>query len=406
MSFETVNAFVTAFIAEIDSDATFVDSWNARASEFKKLFKKTKSKTKKDKNAPKKNSSAYIFFCNDKRSQVKDEHPELKNNEILKELGLLWKKYKDEKISEVKKYEKKAADDKLRYQDEIKNYVPEVDVEEEPKEKMPRKKKAAGEPKKGKSAYIFFCADERLKLKEEQLKEEQPEMLAKEILAELGARWKLFKDKNPQGVKKYEEMAANDKKRYEEEMKNYVPVAADEENPVAEKTKKTKKTKAAGEPKKGKSAYIFFCADERALLKEEKPEMPAKEVLVELGARWKALSDKEKEKYNKLAAEDKKRYEEDVKNYVPVEGVEEPKKKKAAPKKQRKAANKIEIEDDEDDNVDVEVEEKSNEDLIREIVDNFEGDTITKGAIKAELKKRGVEIEKDELNDIINKIYE
>jgi hypothetical protein len=389
MSFETVNALFTRFLE--DNDSSLLDAWNLQSSELKNLFKKTKAK--KDKNAPKKNSSAYIFFCNDKRAEVKDEHPELKNNEILKELGLLWKKYKDEKPTEVKKYEKKAADDKERYQEEMKNYVPSDDVEEQPKEKKTRKKKAAGAPKKGKSAYMFFCADERVKIKEE-----EPEMPAKDVLAELGNRWKIFKDKNPEAVKKYEKMAADDKVRYEEEMKNYVPVPV-EENPVADDKKKTKKKKATGEPKKGKSAYIFFCADERPIVKEENPEMPAKEILAELGARWKKLSDEEKEKYNELAAEDKKRYEEDMKNYVPVEENEEPKEnKKAAPKK-KKQVKQPEPEPEPE-------PEKSNEDIVREILDNFEGDTVTKKAIKEELKKRGVEIGKDELNEIIEKLNE
>ena len=391
MSFETVNAFVTAFIAEIDSDSTFVDSWNARASDFKKLFKKAKSK--KDKNAPKKNSSAYIFFCNDKRPEVKEDHPELKNNEILKELGLLWKKFKDEKPKEVKKYEKKAADDKERYQEEMKNYVPSEEVEEEPKEKKPRKKKAAGEPKKGKSAYMFFCADERIKLKQE-----RPEIEAKEVLAELGSRWKVYKEKNLQGVAKYEEAAREDKARYEEEMKNYVPPVEE----VADDKKKTKKKKAEGEPKKGKSAYIFFCADERPIVKEEHPEMPAKEILAELGARWKALDEEDKEKYNKLASEDKIRYQEEMKNYVPKEDEAPKEKKKAAPKKQRKEKEPVLVIEEEEE----EEEKKSNEDIVKEILDNFEGDTVTKKAIKEELKNRGVEIGKDELNEIIAKLNE
>ena len=391
MSFETVNAFVTAFIADIDSDSTFLDSWNARASDFKKLFKKTKSK--KDKNAPKKNSSAYIFFCNDKRPEVKEDYPELKNNHILKELGLLWKKCKDEKPKEVKKYEKKAADDKERYQEEMKNYVPSEEVEDEPKEKKPRKKKAAGAPKKGKSAYMFFCADERIKLKQE-----QPEMTAKEVLTELGARWKVYKEKNLQGVANYEEAALEDKTRYEEEMKNYVPLVEEEKK---DEKKKTKKKKADGEPKKGKSAYIFFCADERPIIKEEHPDMPAKEILAKLGARWKALDDEDKEKYNKLSSDDKIRYQEEMKNYVPKEDEEPKEKKKAAPKKQRKEKEQVLVIDEED-----EEEKKSNEDIVKEIVDNFEGDTVTKKAINEELKKRGVEIGKDELNEIIAKLNE
>ena len=46
----------------------------------------------------------------------------------------------------------------------------------------------------------------------------------------------------------------------------------------------------------------------------------------------------------------------------------------------------------------------SNEDIVRDIIENYDGDNITKKAIKEELEKRGVEVEKDELKEIINKI--
>lgn len=129
--------------------------------------------------------------------------------------------------------------------------------------------------------------------------------------------------------------------------------------------------------------------------------MPAKEILAKLGARWKALDDEDKEKYNKLSSDDKIRYQEEMKNYIPKEDEEPKEKKKAAPKKQRKEKEQVLVIDEED-----EEEKKSNEDIVKEIVDNFEGDTVTKKAINEELKKRGVEIGKDELNKIIAKLNE
>ena len=45
------------------------------------------------------------------------------------------------------------------------------------------------------------------------------------------------------------------------------------------------------------NAYMRFSAAERPKLKEELPDMPPKEVLKELGKRWSALSDAEKDPY-------------------------------------------------------------------------------------------------------------
>ena len=49
--------------------------------------------------------------------------------------------------------------------------------------------------------------------------------------------------------------------------------------------------------KKNPTAYIRFCNQERSRLKQELPDTPPKEVLVILGARWKALSDEEKQPF-------------------------------------------------------------------------------------------------------------
>lgn len=58
--------------------------------------KKTKApKAKKDPNAPKKPSGAYIFFCNDKRGEVKKANPEYGVAQIGKELGAMWKDVTD-----------------------------------------------------------------------------------------------------------------------------------------------------------------------------------------------------------------------------------------------------------------------------------------------------------------------
>lgn len=57
----------------------------------KKVKKPREKKAKKDPNQPKKPCGAYIFFCNEKRPDVKKDHPDWGVAQIGKELGAQWK---------------------------------------------------------------------------------------------------------------------------------------------------------------------------------------------------------------------------------------------------------------------------------------------------------------------------
>jgi hypothetical protein len=65
-----------------------------RKAEGEKTKKKAKA-SKKDPDAPKRNKSAYMFFCDDKRAEVKKEFPELKMTDISKKLAEKWKALSD-----------------------------------------------------------------------------------------------------------------------------------------------------------------------------------------------------------------------------------------------------------------------------------------------------------------------
>jgi len=334
MSFTVANEYVIAFLtAQVESGAinsSILDSWKDQEEGFKTLLEKDgKKKEKKDKNAPKGAKSAYILFCADERPKVKEEEPGMDSKKIASELGKRWKELKDDDEEKVKKYQKMAEEDKVRFQKEMENYVPgEV---EESKEKKTRKKKDKNAPKGSKSAYIIFCTEER-----PQVKEDIPNISAKEVLAELGKRWKALKDEDKI---KYQEMADEDKVRFKAEMENYVP------GEVEDTKEKTRKKKDKNAPKGARSAYILFCSDERAQVKEDIPDISAKDVLVELGKRWKALKDDDEDRYNeyqKMADEDKVRFKTEMESYVPGEEVEEKekvkrKKDKNAPKGARSA---------------------------------------------------------------------
>ena len=197
-------------------------------------------------------------------------------------------------------------------------------VEEILPKKAKRVKKPKDAPKNPKSAYVIFCQEKR-----QEVKTGNPEMPAKEIMKELG---KLWQETEENERAKFKVMAEDDKKRYTEEMANYVP---SEEPETKEKKKKVKKSKNA--PKNASGPYIFFCKDEREIVKKEMPNLNAKEIMAELGKRWKEIKDTDAAvKYKKMAEEDKKRYAEDMEKYVPNEE-EETKTKKPRAKKPKDA---------------------------------------------------------------------
>lgn len=173
-----------------------------------------------------------------------------------------------------------------------------------------RKKKDPLAPKRGKSAYLFFCADFRDTVK----KDLGADSKATDVTKELGARWNTLKESksknDKQKLSKYEKMAEEDKSRYEAEKAEYVPPEGDEKPNRRGGKKNVEKTG----PKRAKSAYLFFCDAHRNTIKSEHPEMKATEITGELGRRWNDLKEDSSRKdefseYEKLAAEDKQRYE-------------------------------------------------------------------------------------------------
>ena len=191
------------------------------------------------------------------------------------------------------------------------------------KDKKDKKDKSA--PKKPKTSYIFFCQKIR-----SEIKEENPEINTREIMREMGRRWKDLEDKS-----EFITLSEEDKVRYEEEIKNYVPSETSNfEKPKSEKkpkktttTEKPKKTTTTEKPKKPKTAYIIFCQEKRPEIKNENPEMSAKEITKELGRRWKELSEEEKLEFKQeeKVQEEKVQEEEVQEEKVQEEKVQEEK---------------------------------------------------------------------------------
>jgi len=188
--------------------------------DFKDIEKKTTSSAKKEKrdpDAPKAAKNSFIFFCSEKRSEVKEENPGMKPSDITKKLGKMWREMDDEDKEE---FQDKAKEDKERFNDEMGDYEP-TDGFKCPK-KSPKKESLS--PKRGRSSYIFFCSNKRQEVTDKLVSEGKKKT---EVLKKLGEMWRELDedDKEP-----YEKLAKKDKKRYENEMKAFNPVENDDDD--------------------------------------------------------------------------------------------------------------------------------------------------------------------------------
>ena len=242
--------------------------------------------------------------------------------------------------------------------DLLKKFAPKAKRTSSDKLKDPNK------PKRGRSAYILFCADERPVAKSA-LDDGTPPT---EVTSELGRRWKQLKEStkpaDKKRYKKYEDASTVDKKRYDDEMADYVPPSDEElELLAANKPKRgrksTKKTTEEGKPKRGRSAYIFYCQDYRPVVKQEMGDAKATEVTTELGRRWTTVRDAggdEYDKYVKLAEADKARYASEMATWDGGEAVVKPAPKTKTTKKAKPVSPKP-VTPQEDDDADTDTEE-------------------------------------------------
>ncbi len=313
-----VIGFLNAYGGEQEAIESMVNNWNSDDVQnllSESIGAKTKKNGKKAKvkGQPKKNKSAYLFFCDRYRSEIKEENPSLKTSEITSKLGEAWKEIKGdgERGDEMKEYEEKAAQDKIRYEDEKRNFVPPSPsaLKEEKKEK--KKKKSSG-PKRNKSAYLFFCQFMRPGVKEQLGNEGKP----KNVTQELGKQWNELKgdEERTEEYEKYVNLAAEDKERYNRECDELTPKDLSSEDESvnssgSEKSttssKKSKKVKVpAAKKNKKKGGYVVYCKKHRASVKAANKGLKAAEVTAKLAEMWGELDDEEKKKWEDGMADD------------------------------------------------------------------------------------------------------
>lgn len=199
------------------------------------------------------------------------------------------------------------------------------------------------------SSYAFFvqtCREEHKK------KHPGENVVFAEFSKKCAEKWKTMTAKDK---RRFEEMAEKDKARYEKEMVNYVPPAGEG------KGKRKKRQKDPNAPKRALSAFFFFCQIERPSVRKIMPSSSVGDIAKELGKRWEGVTDRTR--YDKMAVEDKKRYEKEMAIYKKggVVGAAGAKKAKPAEKPKPVEESDEEDEDDDDDDDDEDDDDEDDE---------------------------------------------
>ena len=119
----TLNDHVLNFLE--NNSENLIKKWKSKTNQDSlKLLIKTecpkKTKKVKDPDAPQKNKSAYMIFCQDKREEVKGEG--ITGQLIFTRLGEMWEKCKSNNTKSFKEYQQKAESDLKRYKIEMEDY--------------------------------------------------------------------------------------------------------------------------------------------------------------------------------------------------------------------------------------------------------------------------------------------
>lgn len=78
-------------------------------------------------------------------------------------------------------------------------------------------------------------------------------------------------------------------------------------------------------PKRGKSGFLYFCDEQRPILKENNKNITVKEIVSQLGKLWRQLKDdNETEKYDLLSIQDRDRYRDEMVTYKKKKGSHSP----------------------------------------------------------------------------------
>jgi len=202
--------------------------------------------------------------------------------------------------------EEEVSEDEVDEDEESEEEARPVKKSKAPAAKGGKKDKDPNKPKRNMSAYFLFSTAQRARIKSE-----NPGVAFGDLARLISAEFKALPEKER---RKWDKKAAEDKERYEEEMRNYVGPDEDSDEAGGKKRKK-KAAKDPNKPKRNMSAFFLYSTAHRAEVKAQNPGISFGEVAKIISQQFKSLPQSEKSKWEKKAAKDKARYQEEMKAY-------------------------------------------------------------------------------------------
>jgi len=183
----------------------------------------------RDPNAPKRNMSAYLLYQNAMRNQFRRENPGMTFGQLAKYTSAM---YKCMTPQEKELWNQRASQDKDRYNAEMAAYAPppghdargNLIEDHRVQSRKVKKVKDPNAPKRARGSFVFFTFTMR-----PQIMKESPGIKFVELGTRMGERWRAL---TPEEKKKYEDMAAEDKIRFNSEMQKYMAQKAAAEPPA------------------------------------------------------------------------------------------------------------------------------------------------------------------------------
>jgi hypothetical protein len=277
-------------------------------------------KPARDPGAPKRNMSAYLLYQNAMREQFKAQNPGMSFGQLSKYTSAMYAQLTPE---EKEAWQARAEADKARYGHELNTYMPPPGYDQKgeqivviPKVKgSKRVHKDVNAPKKNVSAYLLYQNAMR-----DKFKRDNPGMSFGQLSKYTSH---MYKNLSTEEKAAWEQVAQQDKERFEAEMAAYEPppghdargVLVVEEEAYGGGGRKRKRPRDPSAPKRNKGSFVLFAEEERPRIKSEFPDIKFTDMGVILGERWRALTALQKTRFEGLANEDKIRFANAMEEY-------------------------------------------------------------------------------------------
>lgn len=258
--------------------------------------------------SPKRSKNAYQLFMADERQRIKD-NGEVLSEPVITVIARRWALFKeeakvDDSVAFLKMKEYKGNAEQLKITKSVKT------------------KKVSSVPKRGKTAYAFYC---------ELMKDEVSKTYSgRELRTQLNSQWNDLKVSYLEAdrllLDRMTSLSAADKERYQREMKQFeetedgmaivarkkiervkgkknkgVPKYTEEQMRIFDAETETdsdgEEKKKEEMPKKKVQGYSLYCKENRQIVKTQNPGLKALEITKILSSNWKTLSKEEKKRY-------------------------------------------------------------------------------------------------------------